>query len=182
MRMYGFELEGTYHSDSTRFLASHGYHKLIEMVLVDPTQVIGYTSQPYGYGNDLANWSNHTTKIACIHELSSDWSINSSLRVYWGFPGAKDQSDHNQVILATDGAAESGLALADPGNEKPFGVNVYLNLGAERRLNDNFLARVDLYNVLGWFDPILNKRNYIFRGSEYRVLAPSVGLTLRAKY
>jgi hypothetical protein len=42
--------------------------------------------------------------------------------------------------------------------------------------------RADAYNILGWFNETLNKRNYYFRGSEYSVEAAAVALTARVKF
>jgi hypothetical protein len=39
--------------------------------------------------------------------------------------------------------------------------------------------RVDAFNILAWFDEMLNKRNYYFRGSEYSVEEAAVAISAR---
>jgi hypothetical protein len=41
---------------------------------------------------------------------------------------------------------------------------------------------LDFYNVLGWIDEDLNKRNYLNRLSEYRAEAAALALTARLEY
>ena len=57
----------------------------------------------------MANWSNHITKLALIRELNERWTTSTSLRAYWGFPGAWDLADWNATT-----SPPLSLALADP--------------------------------------------------------------------
>jgi len=72
-----------------------------------------------------------------------------------------------------------GLGLSDPGYDKAFRGNYYLNLGAEYLAGQHWQLRLDLYNILGWIDKDLNKRNFTERVSEYRSEAAAAGLSLR---
>jgi iron complex outermembrane receptor protein len=177
-QMWGLEPEIVYGSGITRFTASHAYTKLLDATPIDPLIIEGISAAPYGFGNDLANWSNHLTKLYAVHELDECWSVSGSLRVYWGFPGARDLTEFNNSLPIP----QTGIGLSDPDYEKAFRANVYLNGGLERKLGCCGAIRLDLYNVLGWFDKDLNKRNYINRVSEYRSEAAAVGLSMRMDF
>ena len=176
---WGVEVEAAYRTDSTNFVASHAYTGLLGFNLVNPANIQGFSSSPYGFGDELANWSPNLTKLYVSHDINCCWSMSSSLRVYWGFPGAKDQARHNQQIFDMTGTPNGSLAFVDPGHTDPFKANVYWNAGLERRFSDHFTVRADLYNILGWLDIELNKRNYILRPSEYRAEAAAVGISGR---
>ena len=188
-QIWGIELETVYRTDDTRFVASHSYTDLVNGHLLDPTIVQGVSAYPYNvlfpddpFGRHLANWSPHLTKLFASHDLDACWSASASLRVYWGFPGAQDLTEYNNILFATTGSPSPGLGLSDPGYTKSFGGNYYLDLGLERRIRDRGAVRLDFYNILGWFDQDLNKRNYLNRLSEYRVEAAALALTARLEF
>ncbi|HYO26308.1 MAG TPA: TonB-dependent receptor [Lacipirellulaceae bacterium] len=176
---WGWEAEAVYTQGSNYFTVSHGYVKLLNSSLVDPALIQGISAQPYGFGDDFANWSNHLTKLAVARDLSEKANLSGSLRVYWAFPGARDLAQYNQTL----GPAYSGsIAQADPGYDKAFEANVYLDTGYQYRWTEHITWRADLYNVLGWFDIDLNKRNYINRVSDYRPEAAAAGLSATISY
>jgi hypothetical protein len=157
---------------------SHSYTKLIDGSLVDPTLIQGISAAPYGFGSDFANWSNHLTKIALARDIDACTNVSASLRVYWGFPGARDLAAYNETLPTPSGS----IAQADPGYDKAFEANAYLDAGYQKRLSDHLIGRIDLYNVLGWIDLDLNKRNFINRVSDYRPEAAAIGVSLTACY
>ena len=73
---WGIELEASYHTDKTRLMVSHGYTKLIDFDLA-PGKSTYITAKPYGYGDDLANWSNHITKLTAQHKLDDKWTLDA---------------------------------------------------------------------------------------------------------
>lgn len=176
-KIWGVEPEITFHSEKTRLTLSHGYTQLFESSLATPTTIQGITAEPYGYGHDLANWANNITKLALIQELDGKWTASTSLRLYWGFPGAKDLAGWN-------GAKSSPLsyALADPGYDAAYGPSVYWNAGLEYRPTKHLTVRADAFNILGWADQTLNKRIYYFRGSDYSVEAASVAISAKLTF
>lgn len=175
--MWGIEPELSYRTDNTRLTLSHGYTKLISADLETSDTIQGITAEPYGYGDDLANWANHITKIALIHDFDKSWSANTSVRAYWGFPGAEALADWNDSR-----STPLSLALDDPGYDEAYGPSVYWNAGVEYRPYENLTLRADAFNILGWFDETLNKRTYYFRGSAYSVEAPAASLSVRFKF
>lgn len=176
-RIAGVEPELTFRSENTRLTLSHGYTKLLGSSLATPSTLQGITAEPYGYGHDLANWANNITKFALIREIDAQWTASTSLRVYWGFPGAKDLADWN-------GAQSSprGYALADSGYDTAYGRSVYWNAGLEYRPTKQLTMRLDAFNIMGWFDKTLNKRAYYFRGSDYSVEAASVAISAKVLF
>ncbi|HEX9046921.1 MAG TPA: TonB-dependent receptor [Verrucomicrobiae bacterium] len=173
----GLEPQITFRTGKTRLTLSHGYTQLFRSVLATPTTVQGISAQPYGYGNDLANWANQITKLALIQELAEKWTASTSLRVYWGFPGAKALAEWNAAR-----ARPNSYALGDPGYDAAYGPGVYWNAGLEFRPNRHLTLRADLYNILGWADQTLNKRIYYFRGSDYSVEAAAVAISAKLTF
>jgi outer membrane receptor protein involved in Fe transport len=179
LQIYGLELEANYKSENTRWYFSHGFSKLARMTLSDPPRQTNISVAPFGYGNELNNWSNHITKLAVSHDINPCWSVDSSMRIYWGFPGAEDASFYNSQVLGTP---LGQLGWIDPGYKKAFRGNYYLNFGLENHTSEHLVIRADFYNVLGWIKPEYNKRNELARMSDYRVEAPAVGVSVRYTY
>ena len=147
-----------------------------------PETIQAFSSEPYGFGDDLANWSNHESKFQVNYQLNSRWTLNSSLRVFWGFPGAKDQAEYNKAILDGGDKAVNSLGLSEKGYQKPFNESAFLSFALIYRAKENIDARVDFHNVLGWLDKDYNKRNYVLRMSEYRAEAAAISLSLRYSF
>ncbi len=171
---WGFEVEAIYTWKNCYIAMSHGYVDLLNGSLREPDLIQGISAEPYGYGDSFANWSPNVTKIAMARDLGCGSNLSSSLRAYWGFPGAEDLAEYNQSL---DPNFSGSIAQADPGYTEAFGPNVYLDFGYQQRWNKHLSWRVDLYNVLGWCDIELNKRNYINRLGSYRSEAAAVGLS-----
>jgi outer membrane receptor protein involved in Fe transport len=175
---WGWELEANYVDGSDYFTISQGYVKLIRGTLLDPSLVQGISAAPYGFGSDFSNWSPWLTKFAWARDVDDCTNLSSSLRVYWGFPGARDLTMYNGTLPTPSGS----IGSADPGYDKAFEASVFLDFGYQRRLTEHLSWRLDLYNVLGWADIDLNKRNYINRNSDYRSEAAAVGVSATANF
>jgi len=168
---WGLEFEASYRTGKSRFDISHGFTKLIAMDLDTITVQQGYTAEPYGFGNDLAQWSNHVTKLIMLYKANERLTASTMLRVYWDFPGARDLVQYYDESL--------GVAFTDPGFNDAFGTNAYLDFGLVYSLMTKLSIRFDAYNVLGWIDEDLNKRNYILRPWEYRIEAPALAMSIQ---
>ncbi|MCB1769380.1 MAG: TonB-dependent receptor [Candidatus Competibacteraceae bacterium] len=170
LRQWGVELELLYRKKPWRAMLSHGYTKLLDFKRNPDTNTV-LTAQPYGYGDDLANWSNHVTKLVVGYDLNDQWRLDGSARVYWGYPGAEDFAQ-----FVTDHQGPISIA---PGYDDPYGPSVFFNLGLQYRATDHLTMRVDGYNLLGWFDDDLNKRLYGFNSyGDYRAQAPALSISL----
>ncbi len=179
-KIYGIEAEFRWQGNGYILSLSHSYTKLLDFDLVEPGTVQPWSAEPYGYGHSLAIWSENLTKLFASYNFTPEFSVDGSLQIYWGFPGAHDQTRYNNREGTFPDSI--GLGLSDSGYDKAFDGNYYLNLGTEYRFTPHWQARLDLFNILGWFDKDLNKRNYAERVSEYRSEAPSLGLSLRYSF
>ncbi len=177
-REWGLELEASYHTDRARLTFSHGFTQLYDFDLNAGASTV-ITAEPYGYGNDLANWSDHVTKLTGQYKIDDQWTLDGSLRVYWGFPGMRDYNRYNPYVMSDNPDA---LPVIEPGWEKAYRSNWYLNLGLQYRPSENLTVRLDGYNLLGLFDKDLNKRNYYSAPGDYRSHAAAVGLSLIYKF
>jgi iron complex outermembrane receptor protein len=176
-REYGIELEASYHTKTTRVIVSHGYTKLYDFDL-EPGQTTYITSEPYGYGDDLTNWANHITKLTAQHNLNDQWTLDASLRIYWGFPGRKDYDQYYPY------AGDGRPSIIEYGWERAYRGNYYLNLGLQYKPQKNLTFGIVGYNLLGVFNKDLNKRNYmdVVGSGDYRSHAPAVGLSMMYKF
>jgi len=176
---YGCELEASYHTDKTRLIISHGYTKLHDFELAPGKNTLT-TAKPYGYGDDLANWSNHITKLTARHKLDERWTLDGSLRIYWGFPGMRDYCHYRKN--PTDKANRNDYPVMEPGWNRGYRGNYYLNLGLQYQPKENLTFRVDGYNLLGIFNKDLNKRNYYGSYGDFRSHAAAVGVSVTYKF
>lgn len=184
-RTYGFELEASYHTDKTRFTVSHGYTKLYGFYLspfaratspTPPAQSI--SAEPYGVGNDLANWSNHNTKLVYQRKLDDKWTFDASMRIYWGFPGMKNFDKYYPYAGSSQATADEKLIVNDW--QRAYRGSYFLDLGLQYKASKNLEIGITGYNLLGIFNKDFNKRNYIEvagRG-DFRDEAPAVGVSL----
>ena len=184
-------MEAVYRTERSRIVASQSYTGLLQFDLVgpfalpdpfdlaDPFFQQRISASPYGFGSDMANQSPHLTKLAVHYDHCGCWSSDASLRVYWGFPGDQDLTDFDNAWFTAQGDANQ---VSDPGFSKAFQEAVFLNYALNYRVNDCVTARLDFYNLLGWFDRDLNKRNFIFQPTTYRDEAAALAATVRIAY
>ncbi|MDH7598552.1 MAG: TonB-dependent receptor [Sedimentisphaerales bacterium] len=166
-RTCGIELEASYHTERTRLSISHGFTKLYDFDL-RPGESTLLTAEPYGFGDDLAMWSNHVTKLVAQHKLDEHWTLDGSLRVYWGFPGLRDWDRYKRSQWADTWR----YPAVDPNLDAPYRGNYYLNLGLQYKPSDVLTVGLNGYYLLGIFDEDLNKRNG--GNSAYRDHAPAL--------
>jgi outer membrane receptor protein involved in Fe transport len=154
IRSWGFELEAGYHKDRLKVDLSHGYTKLLKMTVKPGIPWQDYSAAPYGFGNDLAQWNNHISKIRAEYEVNKKLIVNGALCVLWGNPGGKDAAEYRNYLFPNWDY--------DLGFDKPFAPSAYLNLGAEYKWSKNTTLNVIGYNLLGLVDIDLNKRRIGF--------------------
>ena len=180
-KTWGLEFEAAYTSKRLEVTASHGYTDLMSFKLDSPDYIGNIvTTKPYGYGDDLSNWSNQISKVYAKYKVNEKLSVNSSLIIYWGFPGLEDMTRYQ----ATDPDLSHvyyKYGLMDYGYDKPFSRNIYLNLGLAYKASKNLNIRVNGHNLLGLFDRDLNKRNYLGRAT-YRIQAPAISVAVEYRF
>ncbi|OGP66206.1 MAG: hypothetical protein A2169_00935 [Deltaproteobacteria bacterium RBG_13_47_9] len=101
----GVEVETGYKKDNYRFGLNHSYVKQLDWDLDDNIAVSGISYSDYyvdagsgviitSNGDDLNNWSNHTTKLyGNIDFLEGKLLLHANMRAFWGFQGRKDGLD-----------------------------------------------------------------------------------------
>jgi hypothetical protein len=176
----GGDITATYRSDHTRVTLSEGVSTLIYGSVPPGAPAAGQviSSAPYGFGNELADWSPSITKLAITHDINSRWSCSTSVVYYGGFPGAHDYAKYSASLASPP----SGVPLSSPGNTLPYGPNVFWNLGLEFRPSEHWTLRVDGYDLAALFDPTISKRNYILRESEFSVQPAAVALSVKYSF
>ena len=173
LETWGIELEALYKLKDTRIILSHGYTKLIDWDPEDGVQDV-VSVEPLGYGNDLAQWCDHITKLTVGHDLSDTVSVDGSVRAYWGYPGFQDYTRYTEDYYAP---------LVPGANHKHFGPTFFTNLGFEYRPMDGMIMRLDGHDLLGFFDHDNNQRLYgYYMEGDTRSLAPSVTLSVTYRF
>jgi len=94
-----------------------------------------------------------------------------SLLLMLSLPGLES---YNEYMPGTMGSGST--PAIEPGWEKGYRGNYYLNLGLQYQPRKNLTLRVDGYNLLGIFDSDLNKRNYYTSLGDYRSHAAAVAV------
>lgn len=178
--MAGGELRAALTRGDTRLVLSQGLTRLVSSSVPADSSPAGQaiSAQPYGYGNDLANWARFVTKAVVQHDVARNWTASTSVIHYSGFSGAKAYA----AYASTFSNPPSAVPLSDPGYDTPYGANLYWNSGLEFRATPNWNIRLDGHNLVAPFDKTLSKRNYYFRLSEFNVQPASVTLTTRYRF
>jgi len=177
---YCIEGQLTYKDGRLEVQLSHSYTKQLDFDLSNEAIIRqNISASPEGYGNDLANWNNNMTKVRINWQLLDSLNWFSSLRIFWGMPGAVDLADYNRAALQPVDNVISWYKLPLYDSSTRFaGVSAYLDTGLILQASDNLSLSIHGYNLLGLFDEDLNKRNYFQRTSQYRDAAPSVAVRL----
>ena len=102
MSIYGTEVEALYKTDKMSIGLSHGYSQLSNFKLDNPSTDQFFTTEPYGYGDDLAAWHDHITKFNASYDVTERLNVNGSVIIYWGSPGRKDYLDYTRDYQSWD--------------------------------------------------------------------------------
>lgn len=172
LETWGLEAEMIYKSENTRIIFSQAYTKLIDWDPKEPSVDV-ISSQPFGYGDDLTNWSNHQTKLSVQQDLTDELTFDGSIRVYWGYPGFKDYVRY----------IDDYYGLVPRATESQFRPSFFLNLGLDYDVSENLNVRLDGHDLLGFFDDDVNERLYgFYLEGDTRALAPSLSITATYRF
>lgn len=172
-KQWGFEFEFDKELGNHQISFSHSFTKLIDFELSSPTSNTLISAKPYGFGDDLNAWSNHTSKFRYTYIVNEQFTVNASARIYWGFPGVRDYWDKYN---------DDGLTLMDPDWEKGADEQIYLNVGGNYQVNTSINVALNFYNILGVIDKDYNKRLYYNSYGDYRSEAESAVLSITASF
>ena len=176
----GGDFQLSFNAKGTRITFSEGISKLIDASIPASLPPAGQaiTAEPYGFGNNLAEWAPFITKLSVLHDMGRRFTASTSFVYYSGFPGGLDFANYS----ATLPAPPSAMPLSDPGYDVPYGPNAYWNVGLEFRPVDRLVLRADGYNLVDLWNQDVSKRNFYFRLSEFNVQPASLGLSLRYRF
>ena len=180
LELYGLKAELDYHLNKYHFYISHSYTKQKDFTLDEQFGQNNISASTYGYGDDLANWNNHITKLRIDYDINKKLRWNNSLRIFWGIPGSIDMSNYNKS-LAHSGNSKYKLPYYQYNNDAAK-ESIYFNTSLRYQANENLNIGFYAYNLLGLFNEDLNKRNHFLRTSHYRDVAPSVSFMVNYKF
>lgn len=174
----GIELEWSYHEKDWKIDASHGFTKLIDISGEDATKQ-KISANLSGYGNDISQWSDHISKLVVSYDISEALSVNSALRVFWGYEGSQDYIDLT-YDLRQDTPDSSSTALTSSADyDAPTDTSAFLDMGIQYQLSKSSHISVYGYNLLGLLDEKLNKRIYVINVGNYQLEPTSFSLQYR---
>ena len=180
---FGLEATAIYRYDNMVFTMSHNYTKQADFTLYEEdTLRQNISASVKGYGNDLANWYNHMTKMNLHYEVSPKFSWDSSLRIFWNMPGAVDMAEYNMDTFSSEKARVYYRLPLYTDTKEAFSSAVYWNLSAHYRYDESTEISLYGYNLVGLFDGTYNKRNYFQRTSHYREASPSLSLKIDYRF
>ena len=166
VRYTGAELAFNYRKDDWHLRFSQSYNKLLDLELIDPTTADSISASPQGFGSDFQDSDNHISKLYGSYKYNNKLTIDSSLLVFWGKPGKKDEWEGRR-----------GLEIAP----ETYRMSARWNAGLNWEINKNTRFRFDAHKILGWFDEDLNKRS-IRNEATYIVEAPSFSTSLKYNF
>jgi outer membrane receptor protein involved in Fe transport len=185
-KYYGFEAQLQYTFKENLFISlSHAYNKLINFNLYDEDiKRQNISAQPYGYGNDFANWNNNITKLRVNYQINKKLKWINSMQIFWGIPGAKDMSEYNDIELVQTYIIDESVKYKLPvlESDKAVEESIYLNTGITYQASKQTLVTLNAYNLMGFFNSRYNKRNYFQRTSHYREMTPSFSCRVSYKF
>jgi len=184
-KSFGFEVEFQYTlHQNIKFYISHAYNKLLSFTLYNPNiQRQNISANPYGYGDDFANWNNNITKLRLNYQINEKLKWTNSMQIFWKIPGAQDMSDYNEQLSLSYSDTDSlpyKLPVLD--SDEAVSQHIYFNTGVTYTLNKTLHVTLNGYNLLGFINSDYNIRNYFQRTSHYREMAPSFSCNLRYKF
>ncbi len=177
----GFELQAMYRSKSFDLGVSHSFSKLVAFRnSVGGIEGQAITAAPYGFGNDLNQWSTQISKLHFTYRPIDKLRLTGSLRVFWGWPGYRDYTAYANSV-GVDSAGTPLEFLRDPTYDPYNQIQARLNLGLIYDFTRNLSASVHGYNLLGLFNGHLNDRFIMFSSSAQQD-APAIAFSLSCKF
>jgi outer membrane receptor protein involved in Fe transport len=177
MTLQGLDFEVDYSGEHWQLFVSHSLIDMVDFELSEknpksPDYIFDqhYSAKPYGYGNDLANWSD-STKLVAQYKPNDRWALSTSLRYFWGFAGAEDMANFSRqsnlqyqtnadgslklgangspLLKANQGSANGfwSLPTTDAGFDEPFDARYFFNFGVKYQATDRLAIHLDGFNL-----------------------------------
>jgi len=169
-RHIGNELEVRYSAQPFDFGVNHSFVKLLDFELGNGVRGTSISYSDYnelpdgsgrgrlqGTGNDLANWSNHSTKLFFNYRFHKDFVFHMDARCFYGMDGSEDgiRMIEKAVRGTADDTPQLRSAIRDLEKRDVWGADARLNLSLTYNYNERFSVSLQGQNVLGLND---NKR------------------------
>jgi outer membrane cobalamin receptor len=171
LSLYGFEVEARYSSEKLSIGLNHSYVKQIDWKLAQDEQTSGISYSDFykdtgdgiiltGTGNDLNNWSNHSTKWFARCKLFDDkLIIHADARAFWDFKGAKDVLIMlKTAATGTDKEEEINNAISMVNKQHTYDVDFRFNLSATLSISEYLSITTYIMNLIG----IGNNKRYAY--------------------
>jgi hypothetical protein len=129
--------------------------------LLDPTIRGSVSASPQGFGDDFQDSDNYISKLYGSYRIDKELSIDSSLLIFWGKPGKRDE---------WEGLMDLEIA------PETYRKSARWNVGLNWQVEENARLRFDAHNILGWYNEDLNKRS-IHTQATYIAEAPALSVT-----
>ena len=172
LQTFGLEFETQYKKDNFNIGASHSFVKQLDWELDDEVAASGISYSDYYYntgsgiilskGNDLANWSNHATKLFMNADfLDGKLTLHGDMRTLWGFEGYKDGMD---ALEEAGGTPEIIAAMHD---HDVFDLEITANVSLTYHINKSADLTVFVHNI-----PVIGENKRYSYSSGYRKIYP----------
>lgn len=172
LQTFGLEFETQYKKDNLTIGANHSFVKQLDWELDDEVATSGISYSDYYYdtgsgiitskGNDLANWSNHATKLFTnIDFLDGKLTLHGDMRALWGFEGYKDGLD------ALEEAGGTPAIIDDLHDHDVFDLEITANVSLTYHISKSADLSVFVHNI-----PVLGDNKRYSYSSGYKKIYP----------
>ncbi|MDD5011794.1 MAG: hypothetical protein PHQ00_06700, partial [Phycisphaerae bacterium] len=170
-RTIGTEIDLKYKRENFDIGVSHSFVKQIDYKTADKVEFSGISNSDYyrvtndasvvlgSRGNDIANWSNHATKLYTnIDFLDKKLTFHGDMKMFWGFEGSEDGLNE----LAAAGG--DGYVIQELRDHDAYGKMMNANLSLTWHINPSADVIVFVQNI-----PLIgdNKRYSYNSGQRY---------------
>lgn len=177
LKFLGLEAESHLHWQNHHLSLLYTYVKEQDFSLENPNTNQFISASVYGHGSDLANWAKQTIKLNYQYQWNSHWSGFSSLRAFMLLDGTAAMTEYN---FQEHNDTLTSLPRTN-GDDRAFKDRIFWDISARYR-RASLEVGLHAYNVLGWFDHDLNRRNVFGRSGQYRLEAPSISASVQYKF
>jgi outer membrane receptor protein involved in Fe transport len=179
LRTIGWEMELKYKKENFELGVNHSFVKQLDFLTANGIEYSGISqsdfyrgishsgSAPYSayvgsMGNDLANWSNHITKLYTNIDLfKKKVTFHGDIRTLWGFQGSEDAL--NALADVTPDSRDK-LIIAEARDHDVYGMLITANLSLTYHVNKSADFMIFVQNI-----PVHgeNKRYTYSTGPQY---------------
>ena len=170
LRTIGTEIDLKYKKENFELGINHSFVKQLDFLTADKIEYCGISQSDFyrsvatgvivgSKGNDLANWSNHATKLYTnINLLEKKLTLHGDVRVFWGFEGSEDS------LNALANAGGNARIIAEDRDHDVYGKVATANLSLTYHVNKSADFMVFVQNI-----PVIgeNKRYTYSTGPQY---------------